>query len=69
MVAARAWCVDVLGSILELMPPTSFTLQQDKALLAHILQLPAQRVAAVILFILIRKSPDRDAIVTYVLGL
>lgn len=51
------------------MAPVTFTLQQDKSLLAAILALPAQRVAAAILFLLIRNMHDRAAIVDYLKGL
>jgi len=51
------------------MPPVQFTNAQDRALFAAIVALPAQRLAAAILFILIRNSHDRVAIVQYLTGL
>jgi hypothetical protein len=51
------------------MPQTEYTNAQDKALFAQILQLPVQRIAAAILFILIRRDPHRVAIVQYLTGL
>lgn len=51
------------------MPPAFFTQAQDKALIAQIIALPAQRIAAALLFLTIRKMHDRVAIVQYIAGL
>lgn len=51
------------------MPNATFTPAQDKALLAAILTIPAQRVAAAILFLMIRSMHDRVQLVQYLASL
>ncbi len=51
------------------MPGVRFTMTQDKALIAAILTLPVAKIAAAILFIQIRRFPDRDKVVQYLQGL
>jgi hypothetical protein len=46
-----------------------FTLAQDKALLAAIQAAPAQRLLALLVFMAIRRLPDRAAVLTAFLGL
>jgi hypothetical protein len=51
------------------MPQTQFTLEQDKQLIAAILTLSTPKIAAAILFLLIRDMPDRVRLLTYLAGL
>lgn len=47
------------------MPKVDFTVQEDKAFLALILTLPAQKILGAILFLMLVGRQDRVALVTY----
>lgn len=42
-----------------------YTLAQDRALLAAILQLPAQKLLAVVVFLWLRERWERDGLLAY----
>ncbi len=51
------------------MPGIRFTTAQDRALFAALLALPVAKIAAAILFLQLRRLPDRDKLVQYLQGL